>query len=88
MEILVALVVIVAAVLFVVWCANAMLGHACPTCYENDGEREIVIPVIPGVRWWCPNCSNSFKTEDLLEQAEIDEFEATHGKPQKKTRTP
>jgi hypothetical protein len=64
LTIIFALVLLVAAALFFVWVMNSMLDSACPKCQE-DGREELVVPIIPGFRWFCPTCSSTFVSSEV-----------------------
>lgn len=59
-----AVVLLIAAGLFFVWVMNAMLDSACPKCQE-EGREELVVPIIPGFRWFCPTCSGTFASAEV-----------------------
>lgn len=62
----VAAVLVVLAFLFVLWTVNQMLHSACPSCYREDGSHQMVMPVIPGIRSFCPNCGELHAPADLI----------------------
>lgn len=64
--ILVAAFLILCAVLFFIWVIRSMLQAACPDCLQN-GEQEMVIPLLPGFRWFCPACGGAFRNEEVLQ---------------------
>lgn len=66
--ILVCVAMVAAAVAFVIWMIHMCLTTACPVCRENEGADEMAIPIIPGVRWWCPACNSTIKQGELLER--------------------
>jgi hypothetical protein len=61
MEIVLAIFLIIGAIIFGGWVIRTMLISSCPTC-EGDYTP---FPVIPGLRWWCPNCETTYKTSEL-----------------------
>ena len=77
MLIIVGIILVLLAIWFVVWCLKNMSSKSCPVCYEDDMD-EIIIPVIPGFRWWCPVCNEFFRSDELHEKTEADK-----NKPQK-----
>lgn len=60
--VLFALLILVAGVLFFFWVLRAMLDSGCPKCLE-EGNEELVIPIVPGMRWFCPTCGGIFGNE-------------------------
>lgn len=66
MDILLFLLLLGIAVVFFLWILRAMLHAACPHCLEN-GREEMVIPIIPGFRWFCPTCSGVSKYREALD---------------------
>jgi hypothetical protein len=69
-------VLIILALFFFFWVIRSMLRAACPQCLQ-DGDPEMVIPLLPGIRWFCPACGGSFRNKEVLqagrELAEEDE---------------
>ena len=49
-----------------VWILHMLLTKACPDCEDSD----LVLPVIPGFRAWCPSCNNIFHQSDLVERGD------------------
>lgn len=66
MTILLAIVLVIGAVAVIVWALQSMMKYQCPECTETDSDG-VVIPIIPGVRWWCPVCNRQYKKRDLVE---------------------
>jgi hypothetical protein len=54
------------AVAFFLWVMKSMIGAACPQCLE-DGDEEMVIPLLPGFRWFCPACGGAYKNNEVRE---------------------
>lgn len=69
MKFIVAIILLALAFAFIVWCLNNMLTKACPKCQLEDND-EIVIPVLPGYRWWCPSCNSFYPTSELYDKSE------------------
>ena len=65
----IAALLVLGAVLFFVWVIRSMLRAACPVCLENEDE-EMVIPLLPGFRWFCPACGGAFRNEEVLQAGE------------------
>lgn len=55
--IIIGVVLLVIVLSFLVWTLNQMLTYTCPYCLNETGADEILIPVVPNVRWYCPTCS-------------------------------
>lgn len=58
----IAIALVVAAAAFAAWLVRAMLRHRCPSCAQR-AEEGMLIPVIPGARWWCLACGEVFTPE-------------------------
>lgn len=69
MLIVIAVILIILAISFFLWTMKHMTEDVCPVCYEDDVE-EMVLPVVPGYRWWCPTCNNFFATSELVQNKE------------------
>lgn len=49
------------------WALQYMVTHCCPTCYEDErGTEEVLIPIIPFFRSFCPACSTVCRTQDAV----------------------
>jgi hypothetical protein len=66
MEIIIFLCLLLVAILFFFWIMRSMISAACPHCLEN-GREEMVIPILPGFRWFCPTCSGVCKYKEALD---------------------
>lgn len=68
---LIALIVflVLLAVLFFFWVMRSMIHAACPQCLE-EGDEEMVIPLIPGFRWFCPACGGAYRNSEVREAGE------------------
>ena len=52
------------AVAFFLWVVRAMLAASCPGCAQ-EGKEEIIVPILPGYRWFCPACSGTFTHKEV-----------------------
>lgn len=60
----IAIVLVLAAIAFAFWLVRTMLERRCPVC-AGRGEEGMLIPVIPGLRWWCLACGEVFTPEEV-----------------------
>lgn len=61
---------LVLAVVFFLWLIRSMMSASCPDCMKENGTEEIIIPIIPGFRWFCPRCQGVFPHSEITGQAE------------------
>lgn len=66
--ILLAIIATLAAGAFFVWLVRTMLEKRCPLCTARSQES-MLIPVIPGVRFWCLACGEVFPAEEAVTEA-------------------
>jgi hypothetical protein len=64
-QVIVFLLLAVAAIATFVWVLNAMISTFCPTC-DKDGLEENVVPILPYVRWWCPACGTIHGNSEVI----------------------
>lgn len=55
-------VVISGAIALTTWTIRSLLRYSCRECGE---ERSSLIPVVPGLRWYCFGCDKILSGEDL-----------------------
>lgn len=65
------LIVVIAASLIIclslfIWTIKISLSKCCPICKE-EGEEEMVLPILPGFKWWCIECNSVIDQADLAE---------------------
>jgi hypothetical protein len=65
MTIILAIVLVIAAIAVIIWALKSMLTYKCPECTSLNQEN-IIIPFLPGFRWWCPVCNQTYKKDELV----------------------
>lgn len=68
MEIVIAIILVVAAIVFFLYIFNAMLTAACPVCQRDEDTDETIIPIFPAFLWFCPNCGSTIKHKEIAQR--------------------
>jgi hypothetical protein len=70
-----------AALGFFLWNLHYMLDYTCPRCRETSDEDEMILPVVPGWRWWCPGCNEIIQHRDIIPRESSDSDHVSDPEP-------
>ena len=70
-SIVISVCLLLGALALLTWAVRAMLTHHCPYCAEAGTGEGMLVPVLPGYRWWCMACNATPTHREVVQERVI-----------------